>query len=82
MFEGAQIIYGMRADIGAVEHVRYNASRGNFEVAWIGQENRSKGDEIKAKGFCGSAVIEIVAEALAAGLISQMVELSMVVPLV
>lgn len=71
VFEGAQITYGMRADIGAVEHVRYNASRGNFEVAWIGQENHSKGDEaIKAKGFCGSAVIEIVAEALAAGLIS------------
>ncbi|MCX8026032.1 MAG: ASKHA domain-containing protein, partial [Thermanaerothrix sp.] len=71
VFEGAQITHGMRADIGAVEHVRYDASWGCFEAAWIGQGGCSKVHEaVKAKGFCGSAVIEIVAEALAAGLIS------------
>ncbi|MGB9800067.1 MAG: ASKHA domain-containing protein [Thermanaerothrix sp.] len=70
VFEGAQITLGMRADIGAVEHVRYDPRRGNFQVTWIGQDNGSKGHgSVKAKGFCGSAVIEIVAEALAAGLI-------------
>ncbi|KPL83205.1 hypothetical protein SE15_08120 [Thermanaerothrix daxensis] len=70
VFEGAQITHGMRAEAGAVERVSFDPLRGRFVFSLIGQDRAMDKPNLKAKGLCGSAVIEIVAEALAAGLIT------------
>ncbi len=71
VFEGAHITYGMRAEVGAVDHVKFDPWSGRFVFSLVGQDwiEMSRSD-LKARGFCGSAVVEIVAEALAAGLIT------------
>ncbi len=62
-FEGGGIKHGMRATIGAIDHVKINPA--NFEpmVMSIGEE--------KPIGICGSGLIELISEMLLAGIINQ-----------
>lgn len=59
-FEGAHIKHGMRAATGAIEHVWIDPE--SFEVVY-----RTINGE-KPRGLCGSAIIDITAELLKAGL--------------
>jgi len=62
-FEGGGIKHGMRATIGAIDHVKINPT--NYEPMVM-----SIGDE-KPIGICGSGLIELVSEMLHAGIINQ-----------
>lgn len=59
--EGASIQFGMRAQEGAIDHVRLQ--NGKPECTVIGGET--------ATGICGSGLIDAVATALEAGLLNQ-----------
>jgi uncharacterized 2Fe-2S/4Fe-4S cluster protein (DUF4445 family) len=70
--EGAHIEYGMRAAPGAIERVEIDEVTLEPRYKIIGEEewNSSKGDATgKAKGICGSAIIDAVAEMFRAGII-------------
>lgn len=60
-FEGAHIHDGMRAAMGAIEHVRYR--EGAFLVQTIGRA--------PAVGICGSGILDAVAQGLEAGIIDE-----------
>ncbi len=60
-FEGAGIKCGMRATRGAIEKIYFKDEQVLFET--IGQT--------KPVGLCGSAIIDIIAELLSAGIIDQ-----------
>ncbi|MGQ4911999.1 MAG: ASKHA domain-containing protein [Candidatus Thorarchaeota archaeon] len=60
--EGATITNGMRGQSGAVEHVEIHAD-GTPEIAIIGDE--------PPRGFCGSAIVDIVAEMKTSGIIDK-----------
>lgn len=59
-FEGMNITFGMRAGTGAIERFRILAG-GELEIGVIG--------DVDATGICGSGLIDIVAELVAAGVI-------------
>ncbi|MBU4460114.1 MAG: DUF4445 domain-containing protein [Verrucomicrobia bacterium] len=59
-FEGAGLRHGMRAADGAVDHIRWTDGP-NVEWTTIGNA--------PAAGFCGSAVIDFVAQSFKAGLL-------------
>jgi uncharacterized 2Fe-2S/4Fe-4S cluster protein (DUF4445 family) len=71
-FEGAHIEHGMRATPGAIERIRIEPEtlKVKFKVigtdAWITEPVTGKG---KARGICGSGVIEAAAEMLKTGVI-------------
>ena len=60
-FEGANIRHGMRAEKGAIDSVW--VENGQLRTHVIG--------EVEARGICGSAVIDIVAELLRAGILQE-----------
>jgi len=62
-FEGGGIKHGMRADIGAIEGFHINPITLEPMVVTMGRS--------KARGICGSGLISILAELLAAGVIDQ-----------
>ncbi len=62
-FEGAQIKSGMRAAEGAIEKVRIDAGTKEPSLGIIGN--------VKAKGICGSGIIDAVAELFRAGIIDK-----------
>ncbi|MFQ5874128.1 MAG: ASKHA domain-containing protein [Dehalococcoidia bacterium] len=66
--EGAHIQFGMRAAPGAIEKITIDpqSREANYQV--IGQEQPG-GKEIKAKGICGSGVIDGVAELFRTGIL-------------
>ncbi len=59
--EGANIRFGMRGSIGAIDHVTWDG--GNLKIHVIG--------ETKAKGICGSGLIDAVSEMLKHGIINH-----------
>lgn len=59
-FEGAGVKHGMRAAEGAIERVQITS---DVELGIIGQE--------KARGICGSGLIDAIAEMLKAGIINS-----------
>lgn len=61
-FEGACIQFGMRAAVGAIEHVRIEPHTFGVECEVIG--------DVPARGICGSGIIDAVAQMLRAGVIS------------
>lgn len=72
--EGAQITHGMRAAIGAIERVRIDPMTLDPRFRVIGQEVWSDvlaPEVIRARGICGSGIIEAVAELFAAGIITS-----------
>jgi len=71
-FEGAHIEHGMRATPGAIERVRIDPKTLNVSFKVIGTDAWSTDlplGEVKARGICGSGVIEAAAEMFKAGVI-------------
>lgn len=64
--EGAHVEYGMRAAPGAIERVEIDDKTFEPRYKIIGEENWNTG---KAKGICGSAIIDAVAELFRAGIV-------------
>lgn len=73
-FEGAQIRFGMRAADGAIERVEIDPVTWNVRYKVIGQEKWSDEippEEIKARGICGSAIVELGWELYKAGVVDE-----------
>lgn len=72
-FEGAQIKFGMRAAPGAIEKVRIDPATKEPQYKVIGKADWHTHIEgkINAKGICGSAIIDVIAEMFKAGIIDK-----------
>src|SRR3990172_492809 len=71
-FEGAQIQCGMRAAAGAIEKVDIDPTTWEVRFKVIGQEkwsNEVPAEEVKARGLCGSAMIDLGWELYRAGVV-------------
>ncbi|MGE5465066.1 MAG: ASKHA domain-containing protein, partial [Syntrophothermus sp.] len=66
--EGAHVEYGMRAAPGAIERVRIDEKTLEPGYKIIGEEGWNTG---KAKGICGSAIIDAVAELFRVGIVDS-----------
>ncbi|MBI2759412.1 MAG: DUF4445 domain-containing protein [Chloroflexi bacterium] len=64
--EGAHIEHGMRAAPGAIEHIEIDEKTLEAHCKIIGEENWNTG---KAKGICGSAIIDAAAELFRVGIV-------------
>lgn len=70
--EGAQIEFGMRAAPGAIERIKIDEKTLEATYRVIGNENWSDGKtDMKAKGICGSAIIDGIAEMFRAGILKK-----------
>ncbi len=76
-FEGAQIVHGMRAAPGAIERVRVDPTtlevrfRVIGEPRWSDEWTKDEPPVEKARGICGSGIIEALAELFKAGVIDR-----------
>ena len=71
-FEGAQIKFGMRAAPGAIETVKIDPQTREPRYKVIGKADwHTNVAKVKAKGLCGSGIIEVVAEMFKAGIIDK-----------
>ena len=76
--EGAQIEFGMRAAPGAIERVKIDTQTLEPEYKVIGNNEWSDGTRnMQAKGICGSAIIDVIAEMFKAGIIRKNGQLNM-----
>ncbi|MDQ2691385.1 MAG: ASKHA domain-containing protein [Chloroflexota bacterium] len=66
--EGAHVEYGMRAAPGAIERVQIDETTLEPRYKIIGEEGWNTG---KAKGICGSAIIDAVAELFRTGIVDS-----------
>ncbi len=66
--EGAHVEYGMRAAPGALERVQIDEKTLEPRYKIVGEDNWNTG---KAKGICGSAVIDAVAELFRTGIVDS-----------
>jgi len=66
--EGAHVEYGMRAAPGAIERVQIDEKTLEPRYKIVGEEEWNTG---KAKGICGSAIIDSVAELFRAGIVDS-----------
>jgi uncharacterized 2Fe-2S/4Fe-4S cluster protein (DUF4445 family) len=66
--EGAHVEYGMRAAPGAIERVHIDEKTLEPGYKIIGEDEWNKG---RAKGICGSAIIDAVAELFRAGIVDS-----------
>src|SRR5690349_18523900 len=66
--EGAHVEYGMRAAPGAIERVHIDEKTLEPRYKIVGEEEWNQG---KAKGICGSAIIDAVAELFRAGIVDS-----------
>jgi uncharacterized 2Fe-2S/4Fe-4S cluster protein (DUF4445 family) len=70
--EGAHIRFGMRAAPGAIERIRIDPETLEVSFQIIGEERRRPEFRItRARGICGSGIIDGVAELYRAGIIDQ-----------
>jgi uncharacterized 2Fe-2S/4Fe-4S cluster protein (DUF4445 family) len=70
--EGAEIKHGMRASLGAIEKIRIDNRTLDVQFKVIGNEHwNTEQKNIRAKGICGSAVIDAVPQMVSAGIISH-----------
>jgi len=71
-FEGAQIKFGMRAAPGAIEKVRIDPETKEPQYKVIGKADwHTHIEKVNAKGICGSAIIDVIAEMFKAGIIEK-----------
>ncbi len=71
-FEGAQIKFGMRAAPGAIEKVRIDPETKEPQYKVIGKADwHTHIEKVNAKGICGSAIIDVIAEMFKAGIIDK-----------
>ncbi len=72
--EGAQLAFGMRAAPGAIERISIDPETHEVDYKVIGREawrKFSKPEEMKAKGICGSGILDVLAELYASGVITK-----------
>jgi uncharacterized 2Fe-2S/4Fe-4S cluster protein (DUF4445 family) len=73
-FEGAQLAFGMRAAPGAIERIRIDPETHEVDYKVIGRDawrKYSEPEEMKAKGICGSGILDVLAELYKAGVITK-----------
>jgi uncharacterized 2Fe-2S/4Fe-4S cluster protein (DUF4445 family) len=71
-FEGAQIKFGMRAAPGAIETVEIDIETKEPRYKVIGKADwHTHIEKVNAKGLCGSAIIQVVAEMFKAGIVDK-----------
>jgi uncharacterized 2Fe-2S/4Fe-4S cluster protein (DUF4445 family) len=76
--EGAQIEFGMRAAPGAIERIRIDPKTLDASYKVIGNNRWSDGKvNMQAKGICGSAIIDAIAEMFKAGIIKKNGQINM-----
>ena len=72
--EGAQIAFGMRAAPGAIERIEIDPETKEVDYKVIGREawrKFSEPKEMKAKGICGSGILDLLAELYRSGVIAK-----------
>jgi len=72
--EGAQIEFGMRAAPGAIERVKIDPATHEVDYKVIGRntwKSYSASEEMKARGICGSGILDVVAELVLAGIVAM-----------
>jgi len=73
-FEGAQLTFGMRAAPGAIERIKIDPETHEVDYKVIGREawrRYSQPEEMRAKGICGSGILDLLAELYRAGVITK-----------
>ena len=73
-FEGAQLAFGMRAAPGAIERIQIDPETHEVDYKVIGRDawrKYSEPKEMKAKGICGSGILDVLAELYKAGVITK-----------
>jgi len=71
-FEGAHIKHGMRAAPGAIEHIKIEPDTYDARYQVIGKDGwLTKGAQAGARGVCGSAIIDGIAELFKVGIIKK-----------
>lgn len=76
--EGAQIEFGMRAAPGAIERVKIDAVTLEPIYQVIGNDRWSNGEtNMQAKGICGSAIIDVIAEMFRSGILKKNGQINM-----
>lgn len=72
--EGAQLQFGMRAAPGAIERIIIDPATHEVDYKVIGKDhwrNGTRSKEMQAKGICGSAILDVLAELFRAGIIGK-----------
>jgi uncharacterized 2Fe-2S/4Fe-4S cluster protein (DUF4445 family) len=72
--EGAQLSYGMRAAPGAIERIEIDPETKEVDYKVIGRDawrKFSEPKEMKAKGICGSGILDVLAELYTSGVITK-----------
>ncbi len=72
--EGAQITFGMRAAPGAIERIGIDPETKEVDYKVIGRDawrKYSEPKEMKAKGICGSGILDLLAELYRAGVVTK-----------
>ena len=72
--EGAQLAFGMRAAPGAIERIEIDPETKEVNYKVIGRDawrKFSEPKEMKAKGICGSGILDVLAELYSSGVIAK-----------
>ena len=72
--EGAQLSFGMRAAPGAIERIVIDPETREVDYKVIGRDawrKFSEPKEMKAKGICGSGILDVLAELYRSGVITK-----------
>jgi len=72
--EGAQLAFGMRAAPGAMERIEIDPETKEVDYKVIGRDAWRKFSEpkdMKAKGICGSGILDLLAELYSAGIVAK-----------
>ena len=72
--EGAQLAFGMRAAPGAMERIEIDPETKEVDYKVIGRDAWRKFSEpkdMKAKGICGSGILDLLAELYTAGIVAK-----------
>jgi len=72
--EGAQLAFGMRAAPGAIERINIDPDTHEVDYKVIGRDAWRKFSEpkdMKAKGICGSGILDVLAELYSSGVIKK-----------
>ena len=72
--EGAQIAFGMRAAPGAMERIVIDPETKEVDYKVIGRDawrKYSEPKDMKAKGICGSGILDLLAELYCSGIITK-----------
>ncbi len=72
--EGAQLAFGMRAAPGAIERIEIDPETLDVDYKVIGRDETrkfSKPEDMKAKGICGSGILDVLAELYSTGIVTK-----------